>query len=82
MKIFLSRKARDFLEDSSNDLRSRLEYSISELIQTPFPSGCKKLKGAPNSYRLRVGGYRILYTIVNREEILVFKIALRDSAYD
>ncbi|MHB8568429.1 MAG: type II toxin-antitoxin system RelE family toxin [Nitrososphaerales archaeon] len=82
MKVFLSRKAKAFLEDSSNDLRSRLENSISELIQTPFPSGCKKLKGAPNSYRLRVGDYRMLYTLVSGDEILVFKIAPRESVYE
>jgi mRNA interferase RelE/StbE len=82
LKVFLSRNASAFLEESQDELRRRLEDAISELIETPFPSGCKKLKGAPNSYRLRVGDYRILYTIVSAEEILVFKIASRESVYD
>ncbi|MGH2639458.1 MAG: type II toxin-antitoxin system RelE family toxin [Rhabdochlamydiaceae bacterium] len=82
MKVFLSSKARAFLENSNNDLRRRLESSISELMDTPFPSGCKKLKGAADSYRLRVGDYRILYTLVSRDEILVFKIAPRESVYE
>ncbi|MDH2901722.1 MAG: type II toxin-antitoxin system RelE/ParE family toxin [archaeon] len=82
MKVFLSRKAKDFVEHSPADLRKRLENAISELMETPFPNSCKKLKGAPNSYRLRVGDYRVLYTILTRDEILVFKIATRGSAYD
>jgi len=62
-------------------LKARLESKISELIDTPYPPGCKKLKGAPNSYRLRIGHYRVLYSILPRHEILIFKIAPRSSAY-
>jgi mRNA interferase RelE/StbE len=82
LKVFLSGKARTFLEDCENELRQRLEIAIAELINTPFPTGCKKLKGARSAYRLRVGGYRILYTIVSSDEILVFKIAPRESVYE
>ena len=82
MKVFLSRRAKQALNDSIPDVRNRLESKISELLVTPYPSGCKKLKGAPNSYRLRVGDYRILYTILKEDEILVFKIAPRESAYE
>lgn len=52
------------------------------MIESPYPTGCKKLKGAPNSYRLRVGDYRILYTIIDDKAILVFKISNRGSAYE
>lgn len=81
MKVFLSRKARKALDDFSVELRKRLEERISELLETPYPAGCRKLKGAANAYRLRVGDCRILYTILSGEEILVFKIARRDTAY-
>ena len=82
MKVYLSSKAKRSLDSASTELKARLESKISELIGTPYPPGCKKLKGAPNSYRLRVGDYRVLYSILPREEILVFKIAPRGSAYD
>lgn len=82
MKVFLSRKAKRALDDSPPDLRNRLESKIAELHESPFPQGCKKLRGAPNSYRLRVGDYRILYAILKVDEILVFKISPRDSAYE
>ncbi len=82
MKVYLSTKARKSLDDSPAEAKERLESAISYLFRTPYPAGCKKLKGAPNSYRLRVGDYRILYSILSREEILVFRIAPRGSAYD
>jgi mRNA-degrading endonuclease RelE of RelBE toxin-antitoxin system len=60
MKVSLSSKSKKVLDNSPKDLRERLESRISELIQSPYPQGCKKLKGAPDSHRLRVGDYRIL----------------------
>ncbi len=82
MKVFLARRAQKFLDEASPELKARLEAKISELFETPYPSGCKKLKGAPNAYRLRVGDYRILYVIVKHDEIVVFKISGRESAYE
>jgi hypothetical protein len=55
---FLIWKGQGFLENSQDELRKKLENTIAELIETPFPSGSKKLKGSRNSYRLRVGDYR------------------------
>ena len=86
MKIFLSRRAQKALDDSSTNLRERLEEKISELLLTPYPKGCKKLKGAPNSYRIRTGKHRILYTIFKEkgeeEQVLIFKIEPRENAYE
>jgi len=81
LKVFLSRKARKFLDDYPVSVRRRIEEKIAELLETPYPEGCRKLRGAPNAYRLRVGDYRILYAIVADEEILVFKITRREIAY-
>jgi len=66
LKVFLSRRARRVLDDSDPDTRVRLESKISELLTTPYPKGCKKLKGARNSYGPRIGDLRILYTLLNR----------------
>jgi len=82
LKVFLSRKAAQALEETAPEMRKRLEDEISELFLTPFPTGCRKLRGVANAYRLRVGDYRILYAIVSKDEILVFKMARREKAYD
>lgn len=42
----------------------RLFKAIKALAVDPRPAGCKKLKGAhSDSWRIRVGAYRILYVI-------------------
>jgi mRNA interferase RelE/StbE len=81
LKVSLSRKAAKALEETPSEIRQRLEEKMSELSQTPYPAGCRKLRGAANAYRLRVGDYRILYAIIAKDEILVFKIARRETAY-
>lgn len=81
MKVFLSRKVAKVLDEMPPDMRRRLDEKITELFRTPFPAGCRKLRGLQNAYRLRVGGYRVLYAILTKDEILVFKIARRETAY-
>ncbi|QQG49176.1 MAG: type II toxin-antitoxin system RelE/ParE family toxin [archaeon] len=82
MKVFLSHRVQKFLDSASADLKERLQSKIAELLTSPYPTGCKRLKGAPNAYRLRVGDYRILYSIVEHDEIIVFKIGARESVYE
>jgi mRNA interferase RelE/StbE len=52
------------------------------LRNNPFPPGCKKLKGFKNLYRIRIGNYRVIYSV--QHEILIIeilKIAHRKDAY-
>ena len=44
---------------------------ISALAENPFLSGCRKLKGAENFYRVRVGEYRIIYQVNVKEKITI-----------
>jgi mRNA interferase RelE/StbE len=33
------------------------------LANNPRPDGCRKLQGSENSFRIRVGDYRVIYTL-------------------
>jgi mRNA interferase RelE/StbE len=62
------------------DLKKILK-TIQELSNNPRPKGCLKLTNQEN-YRIRVGNYRILYSI--KDEILtvyVVKIGHRKNIY-
>ena len=52
------------------------------LEENPRPSGAKKMRGYKNLFRVRVGDWRIIYTI-NDEEliILILTVASRGKAY-
>ncbi|NJL10721.1 MAG: type II toxin-antitoxin system RelE/ParE family toxin [Calothrix sp. SM1_7_51] len=56
----------------SQDLQDRIQADIDELANEPRPSGVKKLKGEENSYRIRVGDYRVVYEIY--DDILLISI--------
>jgi len=55
---------------------------ILTLRSNPFPNGYKKLKGFKKLYRIRIGNYRIIYSV--QSDVLVveiLKIAHRKDAY-
>ena len=64
------------------DVRKRLAPVIDRLADEPRPRGVAKLKGAEESYRLRVGGYRILYELYDdRLAVLVIRVGHRREVY-
>ncbi len=61
----------------------KIAFAIYSLEIEPRPSGCKKLVDFNNSYRIRVGNYRIIYTIEDEQLIVqVIKVGHRQSIYD
>ena len=50
----------------------RIVKAVEGLATDPRPAGIKKLTGTDHTYRLRVGDYRVLYTI--EDEILLIQI--------
>ena len=63
------RKTRD------RDLVQRLVSAIGELAATPRPAGCRKLEGQDDLWRIRVGDYRIVYSI-NDGALLILVVTL------
>ena len=60
----------------------RLTEKINDLRENPRPKGCVKLSGTKNEYRIRVGNYRVLYTVEDGVLLVhVFKIGNRKDVY-
>jgi len=60
----------------------RITQKLQQLEQNPRPPGVRKLRGLPHGYRIRVGDWRILYTIDDQaKEIQVYRIKQRAKAY-
>jgi mRNA interferase RelE/StbE len=63
-------------------IRVRVLDAIRSLQANPRPTGCKKLAGNADYYRIRVGDYRVLYEIRDRILlVLVIKIGHRREVY-
>lgn len=63
-------------------LQRRMAPKISQLADDPLPPGIKKLRGAPDHYRLRIGDYRIIYRLdAGRVVVVIVKIGHRRDVY-
>jgi mRNA interferase RelE/StbE len=62
--------------------RKRIVASILALADEPRPAGCEKLAGKSDRYRVRVGRYRVVYSIADDELlVLVVRVAHRKDVY-
>jgi mRNA interferase RelE/StbE len=60
-QIEISARAAKQLKKLSSEIRERINDKILELAENPRPSGVVKLENTDNTYRIRVGNYRVLY---------------------
>ena len=69
------------LRQIDQQVQPRLQGAIALLAQDPRPPASRPLRGRPG-YRLRVGDYRIIYTIKERTLlVLVIAIGHRRDVY-
>ena len=55
---------------------------IQALSTDPRPPGCRRLSGLDDVFRVRVGRYRVLYSIEDRRlVIIVLKVGDRKDVY-
>lgn len=60
----------------------RIAQKIQALASDPYPQGVKKIIGGDGEFRLRVGNYRVIYTVEDgRLIILVLAIGHRREIY-
>jgi mRNA interferase RelE/StbE len=80
--IVLERSAEKDLRKLDNKVHDRVIESISSLAENPGPPGVKKLAGAGNDWRIRVGDYRVLYEIAETVRIVrVYRVRHRNDVY-
>jgi mRNA interferase RelE/StbE len=61
---------------------SSIRHTIGTLADNPRSHGVKKLAGSTDGYRIRVGDYRILYTIDDKRKLVtIYRIRNRKDAY-
>jgi mRNA interferase RelE/StbE len=62
--------------------QERVAKAMIALADDPWPRGVRKLTGWEDVYRIRVGRFRILYSVVRKRlVILILKIGHRREAY-
>ena len=75
--------ARDAGAIRHSKAKAAIRSAIEALAEDPFPRGAKKLRGHPNLWRIRIGGWRVVYTVEgDRLLVLVLMIAGRGDVYE
>ena len=67
-KIVIKKKAKKFIDKLPKNEKIRVVKAIEML---PNGEDIKKIKGHNDLFRLRVGDYRIIYTVDNGEFIVI-----------
>ena len=81
-RLEVKEKAVKELAKVRPDMGMRLLKFIESLASDPKPRKSHKLSGSINCYRLRVGDYRVLYQVDDKEELVtIYKIGHRREVY-
>jgi mRNA interferase RelE/StbE len=80
--ITFARSARRELEALDAPIVRRVVSRIDGLAKEPRPSGSRKLHGEQNLWRIRIGDYRVIYSVDDRQQIVdIVRIRHRREAY-
>jgi mRNA interferase RelE/StbE len=62
--------------------QQRIRAAVDLLAESPRPPGCSALSGEENTYRVRVGDYRVLYEVHDRVLVVhVIRVGHRRDVY-
>ena len=81
-RIEVETQARKALAKVPRQDQGRIVAVIDALATDPRPAGCMPVKEAPRgTYRIRVGDYRVIYLVLDGEQvILVARVARRSES--
>jgi len=81
-EVYLEQTAEQELKRLSVQNFHRIIPQIKTLAENPRPSGCHKILGSKNDWRIRIGDYRIIYEIDKKTRtVKVMRIRHRREAY-
>lgn len=82
-RITFARSARHELEVLDPSVIRRILPKIESLATHPRPRGSLKLTGEKNLWRIRIGDYRVIYSIFDHEQqIDITAVRHRKEAYE
>jgi mRNA interferase RelE/StbE len=80
--ITFARSARKELEAMDTAIVNRIFPKIEALAREPRPAGCRKLQGESFLWRIRIGDYRVVYAVHDRERLVdIIAVRHRSKAY-
>jgi mRNA interferase RelE/StbE len=81
-EVILERSAENDLKRLPTSVFHRIIAQIKPLAENPRPSGCRKITGSKNDWRIRIGDYRVIYEIDEKANLRVRLALLQLSFQD
>jgi mRNA interferase RelE/StbE len=75
--LLYSKQAAKYIKKQDNPTRKRIREALLTLAENPYHRGVldiNSLKGVDSAFRLRIGDFRILYEVKDRE-LIIYVIA-------
>ncbi len=81
--VVIKSSAQKELDALDGAVFSRIDRRIVALAENPRPSGCKKLKGYKDQWRIRIGDWRVVYFIDDSaERVSITRVGHRREVYE
>lgn len=81
--LTFARSARKQLESLDAVTVNRIFPRIEALAKNPRPRNCHKLRGEKNLWRIRIGDYRVVYAIYEKDShVDIIAVRHRSKAYE
>jgi mRNA interferase RelE/StbE len=81
-EVYLERSAENDLKRLPTSIFHRIIPQIKALAENPRPSGCRKITGSKNDWRIRIGDYRIIYEIDEKAKaVRIMRVRHRREVY-
>jgi mRNA interferase RelE/StbE len=81
-QVVVPKTVRKQIDALPSDMFDRAEEVIRDLAEDPRPDGVVKMKGSDQTYRIRIGNYRIVYEIYDKRlVVLILQCKHRREVY-
>ena len=81
-EVYIEKAAENDLKRLPTTTFQRIIPQIRALAENARPSGCRKLAGSKNDWRIRVGDYRVLYEIDEKTRaVRIMRVRHRREVY-
>ncbi len=81
-EVYIEKTAENDLRRLPTSTFQRVIPQIRAFAQNPRPSGCQKLIGSKNDWRIRIGDYRVLYEIDEKAKaVRIMRVRHRREVY-
>jgi mRNA interferase RelE/StbE len=82
-RIEWKRSATQELRRLPREMVGRILKAVEQLATDPYPSGVRKLAGSEHTFRIRVGDYRVIYSILASALLIeVIRVGHRRDVYN